>query len=234
MLKLIVKQGSAEEELQVPEAMLITELGSYFAAWEHASKFTLTETMMDKTVLDLDGDEYEWETLVSLEETPLSTIVGEAENPTLVLGAPPEEQAVAELLPVVSALNEPLESLLVHTGVTILGIHELLSKAYDGDLDATVVQMRGRMGSSFLSLKLSAVACPALPLMDCVSARVSRGRRSYCAPLCPRLLRSCASNLVLVWNQRYPPLPLEMPKPCLTPSLTQRLTARLPQRPRPR
>jgi hypothetical protein len=45
MLKLIVKQGSAEEELQVPEAMLITELGSYFAAWEHASKFTLTETI---------------------------------------------------------------------------------------------------------------------------------------------------------------------------------------------
>ena len=169
---LTVMQGSIQEELYVPHGTLISELGSIMAEWEHASKFTFSESGMAESKLNTDGDEYPWQDILEVDDALLSAIVGEAEKVILVIGMPQQQEAAAELLPVMSALDEELEPLPVHAGVTILKVQELLSQMYNGNLDATVIQIRGT-GTSFLSLKL-ATSQSTLQLMDCVKARVLR------------------------------------------------------------
>ena len=101
------------------------------------------------------------------------------ESCILVLDEPPQQPVVEEKLPVVNALDVPLEALpLPAGGITITQITELLSTAYDGDLAATLVQVPGSSASSVFSYKLSSVADHAMELMACVSWRACRKSRS--------------------------------------------------------
>ena len=129
---------------------------------------------METAQLVLDGNEFEWPALLEMQGTALSTIMDGTESRVFVLAAPPQQQVVEEQLPVVDALDEPLESLPVAVaGVTLLQIKELLGSAYNGDLDSTLIQVRGSSGSSMFSFKLSAVE-PGMELMASVSARLSK------------------------------------------------------------
>jgi hypothetical protein len=168
---LVVRQGAAEEELFVPQGALVEGLYSLLADtdWCHASKFTITEQLMETAQLVLDGNEFEWPALLEMEGTALSTIMDGTESRVFVLAAPPQLQVVEEQLPVVDALDEPLESLPVAVaGVTLLQIKELLGSAYNGDLDSTLIQVRGSSGSSMFSFKLSAME-PGMELMASVT-----------------------------------------------------------------
>ena len=56
--------------------------------------------------------------------------------------------------------------------VTVEKIKELLGASYTGDLDASLVQIRGRTTTSFLSIKLNAISDPAVVLMEYISTRL--------------------------------------------------------------
>jgi hypothetical protein len=90
----------------------------------------------------------------------------------LAIPVPQPEVVVVETLPVVSALDETLEALSVKAGTTVEEIKELLSASYTGDLDASLVQIRGRTATSFLSIKLGAISDPSAVLMEYVSTRM--------------------------------------------------------------
>jgi hypothetical protein len=173
---LVVRQGTAEETLLLPDDALVEGLESLLNDWELASKFTITEQLMEKAQLVLDGNEWVWPTVKQqMEGTPFSTLMDGIESCILVLDEPPQQPVVEEKLPVVNALDVPLEALpLPAGGITITQITELLSTAYDGDLAATLVQVPGSSASSVFSYKLSSVADQAMELMACVSARLSK------------------------------------------------------------
>ena len=117
-LRITLKQGDVTEEFVVPEGTLISGFGAVVKDGPHAPKFTLSESTFSgssDTVLDIDGTEYPWCDLLPLAETPLSTIVGDAEHCVLILPTAPPVAVV--LLPVVSALEDSLEPLGVHEGV---------------------------------------------------------------------------------------------------------------------
>ena len=142
---LVVRQGTAEETLVLPDDALVEGLESFLNDWELASKFTITEQLMEKAQLVLDGNEWVWPTVKQqMEGTPFSTLLVRIESCILVLDEPPQQPVVEEKLPVVNALDVPLEALpLPAGGITITQITELLSAAYDGDLAATLVQVPG-------------------------------------------------------------------------------------------
>ena len=204
---LTVRQGMIEEQLFVPEATLVAGLGALVNDWEHPSKFTFSADLSDKTCLDLDGNEYEWQQLAGLAETPLATVFGGTENPVLVLAVPPEvQQVVEEQLPVVDALDEPLESLPVAVaGVTLLQIKELLCSAYNGDLDSTLIQVRGSSGSSMFSFKLSAME-PSMELMASVSARLAKAPPMLRSPM-PKAASELRLKLVIGVTPKAAPGP---------------------------
>lgn len=158
----------------MPEATQVAGLGALITDWEHASNFVFTEELMVKTLLELDGKEFEWQQLLELEDTPLATIFGDAEAPVLLLATPPQQQVTEELLPVVNALDEQLEALPIAAGVTVVQIKEQPSAAYTGDLDATLVQIRGSNGCSFFSFKVSVIPEPTMELIACIEARLSK------------------------------------------------------------
>jgi hypothetical protein len=204
--KLIVMQGCIQEELHVPEGTLISEVGGIMAEWEHASKFTFSQSVMAETTLEIDGDEYPWQDFLELDDAPLSAIVGEAEKVALVIGVPHQQEAAAELLPVFSALDEELEPLPVHAGVTVLKVQELLGQVYNGNLDGTAIQIRGK-GISFLSLKLATIQSTS-QLMDCVEARVSRTPELLRPPM-PKALAELRLKLGVGVVPKAPPSPAE-------------------------
>ena len=110
MAMLMIKQGSVQEELFVPESTLISGFGSLMSEWQHTSKFTFSSELME-AMLILDGMEHPWQDLAGLSDTPLSVIFGGAAERILMIPVPQLEVAVVETLHVVSALDETLEAL---------------------------------------------------------------------------------------------------------------------------
>lgn len=178
-----------EHELFVPEDTLVNGVEGLLPSWQYASKFTVTKEVMAKAMLVLDGDEYEWPAILEMDGTRMSSIMGGMESRALVLAVPQQQPPVVEQLPVVNMLDEPCAALLVPGGITVLETKELLSAAYDGDLESTLIQIRGSNGSSFFSFKVSSIADPSIGLMACVSARISKAVLRPPMPNSPSELR---------------------------------------------
>ena len=178
MAMLTVQQGAIEEELFVPESTKVGGFAELINEWPHKSKFTFSTEPDDRTMLNIDGMAYPWQTLLEMEDTPLSVIFNGATKCVLELPIPPVAAAVAaaaaaETLSVVSASDGELEALSVATGITISELQELLSASYTGDLEASLIQFRGFVPTSFVSIKLSTISDKSVGLMDYVSSRIS-------------------------------------------------------------
>ena len=172
-MTITVKQGEVEAELSVPNEKLISDFPEVWREWEQHDKFVLASEVASGMVLQVDGVDISWDQVWEMAETPFATLMDGVASAILVLPKPVEPIAVIQKLPLVTALDEPQEALDVHVATTVAEIKALLRKGYDGDLDGTLVQMRGRNGTSFLSIKLSTMTDESAAVMDVVAARAA-------------------------------------------------------------
>ena len=165
---LMVKQGSVEHALTVPEGTLFSGLIGVLNEWEHKKDFGWRLASWDDTwMLDLDGTQLPPGDVPG--ETLVADVISSYQAPTLLL-----LQFVKPVLQlqVITADGDVCAPLVVSEG-TAAEVVALLAAGFEGDLVQAVVQIPGLKAGSFLAFKLSSCEASA-SVLECAVAHVGK------------------------------------------------------------